>query len=108
MSRNLSRVHWTKDALCKFDKKFTSFYIDDVNEAKSLCAECSVQIPCILANEDTDGSFTSAGLSKYDRLLIQWKRVENTSERNFGDSSLYVSVVMRREREAFPPRTSSE
>lgn len=108
MSRNLARVHWTKDALCKFDKKFTSFHIEDITESKLICAECSVQVPCILANEDTDGSFMAAGLSKYDRLLIQWKRVEEESESNFGDSSRYVSVVMRQVREVIPPRTASE
>lgn len=108
MSKNLLRVHWTKDALCKFDKKFTSYHIDDVTEAKSICSNCTVQVPCILANEDADGSFIAAGLSKYDRLLIQWKRVEDESERNFGDSSEYVSVVMRRVRETFSSGTSSD
>jgi len=98
MSKNLRKVHWTKDALCKFDKKFTSFHIDDVSEAKSICAECQVQVECIIANAEVGGSFISAGLSKFDRLMLQWKRVEDDSESNFEDDSVYVSVVMRRVR----------
>jgi len=62
MSKNLKKVHWTKDALCKFDKKFT-----------------------------------------FDRLILQWKRVEDENESIFGEDSVYVSVVMRREREALSP-----
>jgi len=98
MSQNLKSVHWTKDALCKFDKKFLSFQIDEVNEAKSICKDCTVKIPCIIANQDVDGTFTSAGLSKYDRLMMQWKRVSTQDESNFGDSDLYVSEIVRRER----------
>lgn len=98
MSRNLRKVHWTKDALCKFDKKFTSYHIDDVAEAKSICEQCSVQVECIMANMEVSGSFTSAGLSKFDRLMLQWKRVEDENEPSFGDDSVYVSVVMRRVR----------
>jgi len=98
MSSNLKKVHWTKDALCKFDKKFTSFQVDEVNEAKSICANCTVQVECIFANAETDGTFISAGLSKYDRLLIEWKRVNNTDEGNFRGSSTYISEVVRRAR----------
>lgn len=98
MSTNLSKVHWVKDALCKFDKKFTSFHIDDVNEAKSICQNCTVQVECILANAEIDGTFISAGLSKYDRLLLQWRRVSSKNDKLFGDSSAYVSEVVRRVR----------
>lgn len=98
MSRNLSKVHWTKDALCKFDKRFTSFHIDDVKFAKSVCAECTVQVECIMANAEIDGTFISAGLSKYDRLIMQWKMVNDENESNFRDSSVYVSEVVRRVR----------
>jgi len=98
MSKNLTKIHWTKDALCKFDKKFTSYHIDDVVEAKNICGECPVQVECILANMEVGGSFISAGLSKFDRLILQWKRVEDLSESNFEDDSVYVSVVMRRVR----------
>jgi hypothetical protein len=98
MSQNLKKVHWTKDALCKFDKKFTSYHIDEVTEAKSVCEQCTVQVECIMANMDVNGSFISAGLSKFDRLILQWKRVEDESESSFRDDSVYVSVVMRRVR----------
>jgi len=107
MSKNLAKVHWTKDALCKFDKKFTSFHINDVEEAKSICSKCTVQVECIIANADVDGTFISAGLSKYDRLLIQWKRAESKNEENFGDSALYVSEVMRRIRKTLSTRAPS-
>lgn len=100
MSKNLKKVHWTKDALCKFDKKFTSYHINDISEAKSVCEKCSVQVECIIANAEVNGSFTSAGLSKFDRLMLQWKRVEDESESNFEDDSVYVSAVMRRVRKA--------
>ena len=108
MSANLKKVHWTKEALCKFDKKFTSFHIDDIQEAKSICEGCQVQVECIVATAETDGSFISAGMSKYDRLLLQWKRVESANEASFRDSSAYVSVVLRRVREAISSGTSSE
>ena len=77
MSKNLKKVHWTKDALCKFDKKFTSFHIDDINFAKSVCQNCTVQVECIIANAEVDGTFMAAGLSKYDRLLIQWEKLDS-------------------------------
>lgn len=99
---DLDKVHWTKHALCKFDRKFTSYQIDDVNEAKQICSDCKVQVECILSTADNDGEFVSAGLSKYDRLLLQWKRVENESESSFEDSSAYVSVVVRRVRKTLP------
>jgi hypothetical protein len=98
MSKNLKKVHWTKDALCKFDKKFTSFHIDDINFAKSVCQNCTVQVECIIANAEVDGTFMAAGLSKYDRLLIQWEKVDSENEGNFRDSSTYVSEVVRRAR----------
>lgn len=98
MSQNLKKVHWVKDALCKFDKKFTSFQIDDVTEAKSICAKCTVQVECIAANAEIDGTFISAGLSKYDRLVLQWERVDDKDASNFRSSSFYVSEVMRRVR----------
>lgn len=100
MSSDLRKVHWTKDALCKFDKRFTSFHINDVTYAKVVCAKCPVQVECIIANAEIDGSFISAGLSKYDRLMIQWRRVDNENESNFGDSSVYVSEIVRRVRKA--------
>jgi len=98
MSRNLAKVHWTKDALCKFDKKFTSYHIEDVFEAKGVCDQCTVKVECIIANAEVNGSFISAGLSKFDRLMLQWKRVEDNSESNFEDDSVYISAVMRRAR----------
>lgn len=100
MPQDFKNVHWTRDALCKFDKKFTSFHIDDVNFAKSVCERCSVQVECIIANAEIDGTFMSAGLSKYDRLLIQWKKVDSEDEGSFRDSSVYVSEVVRRVRKA--------
>lgn len=100
MSGNLKKVHWTKDAACKFDKNFTSFHIETVNECKKICGTCSVQVECILANAENDGSFVSAGLSKYDRLVLQWKRVDDVNESVFRDSSVYVSNVVRRVRKA--------
>lgn len=108
MSRNLKKIHWTKDALCKFDKKFTSYHVHDVSEAKSTCSQCSVRVECIIANAEVNGSFISAGLSKFDRLMLQWKRVENESESNFEDDSVYVSIIMRGASEAFYPRASPE
>jgi hypothetical protein len=108
MSNNLAKVHWVKDALCKFDKKFVSFHIDDVIEAKSICAQCTVQVECIMANAEVDGTFTSAGLSKYDRLLIQWKRVSSKNEGNFRDSTAYVSEVVRRVRKTLSSRAASD
>ena len=103
MSKNLRKVHWTKDALCKFDKKFTSFQIDDVVDAKAVCSGCTVQVECIMANAEVDGTFISAGLSKYDRLLIQWEKVDDEHEGNFRDSSVYVSEVVRRVRKTIHP-----
>ena len=103
MARNLVNVHWTRKALCKFDKKFTSFHIDDVIESKSICNDCEVQVECIVSNAESDGTFISAGLSKYDRLLLQWKRVDDSHEGNFRDSSTYISEVVRRTRKTIHP-----
>lgn len=99
MSTNLAKNHWTKQAACKFDKKFLSFHIDAVNEAKEICESCEVQVECIIWTEEIDGCFISAGTSKYDRLLIQWNRVENIDETNFRGSDRYVRKILQRVRQ---------
>jgi hypothetical protein len=73
---NLKDNHWTRDAKCKFDKKFLSFHIDDVREAKEICRTCTVQRECMMFAEEVDATFIAAGTSRYDRLVKRWKRVE--------------------------------
>lgn len=97
MSQNLKKVHWTKEALCKFDNKiFLSFNQDEVEEAKQICKDCPVQKECILAAADVDSHFVSAGTSKFDRLMMQWKRVSSLDESNFAGSERYLSEILRR------------
>ena len=90
--------NWPAKALCKNDPKFTSYHIDDVSKAKKICEQCSVQVECILATAMNGGVHVSAGMSHYDRLMLQWERARNDGDEIFGDSSIYVSEVLRRQR----------
>ncbi len=98
MAEKLSGNHWTKEAACNFDAKFLSFDIEVVKECKAICENCPVQFECIQWLAEMDGHFISAGLSKYDRLNLQWKRVETVEESNFRGSEYYISDVVRRVR----------
>lgn len=90
--------NWPSRALCRGNVRFTSYNIDDVKIAKSICLRCEVQVECILANAMNDGAHLSAGLSKYDRLILQWERARDEGDNVFRDSSVYISEVMRRQR----------
>lgn len=96
MSENLKESHWTREAKCNFDTRFLSFDLDEVEKMKSLCSSCPVKQECIKWTEEIDGHFVSAGTSRYDRKVLQWKRIDDVNESNFRGSDFLVSEVLRR------------
>lgn len=83
MSGNLKKNHWLADAACKDkpSKWFIGFDKIENNMAKAVCATCPVKKPCLIDGFDTP--FIRAGLTKYERLLKLWHRVDSMEESNF-------------------------
>lgn len=90
--------NWTRRALCKNNEMFTSYHIEDVNEACSICEECEVQVECIIAAASSGSLHIAAGLTHYDRLVIQWERARSEGDELFRGSAAYISEVLRRKR----------
>lgn len=99
MAQNLKENHWTRDAKCGFSKELLTYHILEVEKAKAICKECPVQVECINWVAEIDGTFISAETSLYDRLLMQWKRIDDVNGNNFAGSSRYISKIVRRVRE---------
>lgn len=78
-------MHWLADAACR-DKPtawFITFDKADNNRAKAVCLNCPVKRECLIDGFDTP--FIRAGMSKYDRLLKIWHRIDSVEESNFDD-----------------------
>lgn len=83
MSRELSNLGWMIDAACKGSDPslFMSFIEEEQEEAKKICKDCPVKLPC-LAEFDDINCITS-GMTYFERLVKKWKRVDNEFESNF-------------------------
>ena len=96
MSKNLVKDHWTREAVCGLDTKILTNVPEEIDAVKRMCKSCPVQAECIKWTEELDGSWISAGTTKYERLMLQWKRVEKENESNFRGSEVYLREVLRR------------
>jgi len=89
---------WIKDAVCRNDEHslyWTSSDWEQIEYAKEKCTKCDVKIPCIVtALEDPYFAGVTAGMSKFDRLILLHRRVENASEKGWiGPDSLIERIV---------------
>jgi hypothetical protein len=69
---------WLSVAICRKDNHsdyWLSYDLDKIEYAKQGCAKCSVQKECAISSlsQDDNPVGVIAGLSEYDRLIIQWK-----------------------------------
>jgi len=79
-------MSWMKKSICKndeFPNRWTSFKIQDIEYAKSRCKQCTVQKECLLMFQEQNIAGVIAGLSEYERLLLQWKEAKNINEFNW-------------------------
>jgi hypothetical protein len=92
---NLKAIHWTKNAACKDRdlKIFSSYDRNDIIIAKSICQTCRVKRECLEYCHDL--TCVSAGMSRYDRLLLLWKRVKNERESNWREPSEVFSKLIK-------------
>jgi hypothetical protein len=68
---------WKDIALCKdMSKIFFSSHIDDINEAKSICEKCPAFEPCLEVGMRSGNWLVFAGTSRFDRIVANWKRIE--------------------------------
>lgn len=83
MAGNLKKYHWMVDALCREKPMewFVSFDKQLNNKAKAVCATCPVKKPCLVDGFDTP--YVRAGLTKYERMMKLWHRIEDVEESNF-------------------------
>lgn len=83
MSNKLSKNHWRADANCKDadTKIFTSFDPAVNAKAKAMCKTCPVQKPCLIDGFDTP--WIVAGMTRYERLMKVWHRIDDEADSNF-------------------------
>jgi len=99
---------WQSDAVCR-NHDHPHWWISDnyieVENAKALCGECEVNIPCLIsAISGEDASTISlppmgvyAGMSRLDMLMCAWKRIDDVSESNWSGPDKIVEAVIKRE-----------
>ena len=99
---------WQLSALCR-DHNHPSWWTSDdtveVENAKAVCMECSVRVPCIInAITDTDAALAElpaigvyAGMSRLDMLMCVWERVSDVSESNWSGPDKVIETVIQRE-----------
>lgn len=83
MSGNLKKYHWMLDASCKDQPTewFVSFEKELNDKGRAVCATCPVKRPCLI--DGFDSPYIRAGLSKYERLVKIWHRIDSTEDSNF-------------------------
>ena len=101
--------NWQLSALCR-DHSHAHWWTSDtaveVENAKAVCMECSVRVPCILSavtDPDTAGvelpaTGVYAGMSRLDMLICTWKRISDVSESNWCRPDKVVKAVIKRSR----------
>jgi hypothetical protein len=91
---------WSQGALC-FNSGhrhyWTSYDYDETQYAKTICNDCKVKLPCLIA-ATSDPFFVgvSAGLSKYDMLMAAWRRIEDASESNWSGPDSVIEKALKR------------
>ena len=99
---------WQLSALCRDHSHphwWTSDDVVEVENAKAVCMECSVRVPCIInAITDTDAALAElpaigvyAGMSRLDMLMCVWERVSDVSESNWSGPDKVIETVIQRE-----------
>ena len=99
---------WQAHALCRSHRNpgwWTSDDIAELENAKTVCMECSVRVPCIISavtDPYTDlvelpvmGVY--AGMSRLDMLMDTWKRIDDVSESNWSGPDKVVETVIQRD-----------
>ena len=100
---------WQVRALCRDHRSpnwWTSDDLIEVDQAKSVCMECPVRVPCVInAITDTDLNLTQlpvagvyAGMSRLDMLMCLWKRIDDVSESNWSGPDKVIETVIQRDR----------
>ena len=100
---------WQFSALCRDHSHpgwWTSDDLAEVDNAKAICMECSVRVPCIISavtDPDTDivrlpeiGVY--GGMSRLDMLMDTWKRICDVSESNWCGPDKVIETVIKRSR----------
>lgn len=92
---NLRNIHWTRDALCKdLDLRlFSSYDPKNVIKAKLVCKDCTVQKECLAFSHDIN--CVSAGTSRYDRLVLLWRRVNSERQSNWKQSESVLPKIFK-------------
>ena len=99
---------WQLSALCRNHSNPNWWTSDDsveVENAKAVCMECSVRVPCIIsAVTDPDTALVRlpatgvyAGMSRIDMLMCTWERVSDVSESNWCGPDKVVEATIQRE-----------
>ncbi len=89
-------TNWTTQALCKKDPRFTSYELSEVNEAIKICKSCEVQKECAEYTAKSGGLFVSAGTDRFDRLMLQWQRIENVNDSILQGDHVALREILRR------------
>ncbi len=80
---DIKESHWLKDSACIDQdlKTFASYDPEDIEKAKTFCAVCPVQRECMMYFHEL--SAVAAGYTRYERLKLLWKRVDNDKRSNW-------------------------
>ena len=108
LDENVPFEDWQLSALCRNHSNphwWTSDDIVEVENAKAVCMECSVGIPCVIsAITDPDTALVRlpvigvyAGMSRIDMLIDTWKRISDVSESNWYGPDKVVETVIKRD-----------
>jgi hypothetical protein len=77
----------------------------EVENAKDLCGECKVNVPCIVSAISGDHTSIAglppigvyAGMSRLDMLMCAWERIDDVSESNWSGPDKIIEAVIKRE-----------
>lgn len=79
---------WIDRAICSNDKnpaRWLSFDLKDIEYAKDGCNKCPVKKQCIMSSVNGDGLVVGviAGLSEFDRLMMDWEESKVLDDDNW-------------------------
>lgn len=92
----LSNVAWMAQAKCidEDHRLFLSYDIENINQAKKICMDCTVKFECM--DQYFDVSCVAGGLSYLERLMHIWKKVENIDESNWRNPNYLLRQYRRK------------
>jgi|LakMenE01Jun11ns_1017448.scaffolds.fasta_scaffold8574273_2 hypothetical protein len=85
-------------ALCQGDEKSSawfSYQIEDINYAKSVCAECEVKLPCFFNALENEFMGVNAGISEFEFMMKTWKEAKTKNESNWTRSDKVLQRILR-------------